>query len=683
MAYYKKMQPELMIIDFNSACIASVVNPDATTVKCQGNFVTVGDYIALIFNSIDSRMHDYCAYVTDYNFRDFKLSFQVAYTTGSADTIHYDDKTSKPVMVIKYIDDTEKYITMGFNTSKTTVTGESVGSFTTEIPLANGWVKWRSEVIHWVSGGLSGTGVRGTDYVIDYVNGTIAPVVGGSIPYAATITADYEYNDQTTYTFDFNALVQGEHPDSEVIVSNQKIKKILIPIMPTGFTLADYSCTGTYTPWCITFSNWTTENDYLNEVPPNKPLLPYDVAEGYDDEYVFNPKRLIESSYILGYRQAMNLYIGASHYYNRSGTLGLDGSDYSNLYLDTTDGLNLAFSEWLKYFCKTMKTLGYTDIVISVAMENLQMPEAWKQLLFDGTPGLTGWTPPTAFYSPCNADVKTYIIKVVNECMNIVTAESLNKLLQYGEPWWWTQSFAPGDVGTPNPDAPPAFYDDETKAAYLAEFGVAMPVWDNSNIEVTPEVETICEWLKDQLGAYSDFMELLAVVNSAKFGVLFFPPSVLDSDATPEIMQIANTPFTHWQYPDLEFFQTEDYDWLITQDPQHPESYEFAKDYLGFPYNKTHYFSGFAWSEYAPPISKQWELIEASAQYAVNKGFEYVFIWAGTQIRRDNWLPDSTFNAIKHLRFNSTIRDLSFFSQKRNLVFNSKIRNLNFMSGGD
>lgn len=655
MAYYKKMQPELMQIDFNAACIASIVNPDSSTVKCQGNFVTIGDYIALIFYATDSRMHSYCAYSTDNDYTGFKVSFSVGYTTGSSDIIHYNNKTYKPVMVIKYIDNSEKYITMAFCTSKTAVVGESVGSFTTTLNLDYDWIEWDSETIHWEANVWhpeippwgewvleSGTGVRDVDYAIDYVAGTIAPIVGTSIPYGATITADYNYNDQSTYEFDFDNLVEGEHPNSSSSVAKTNIKQISIPIIPSGFTLGDYSCTGDYKPWCITYSSWTLTNANLNEVPANKNCLPYQVAEGYDDEYTFNPKRLIEASYILGYRQAMNLYIGASHFYNRSGSLGADGSDYSNLYLDDTYGINLAFSEWLKYFCKAMYTLGYSDMIVSVAMENLQMPEDWKQLLFDGSPGLTGWTPPTAFYSPCNSDVRTWITKVVDDCMDIVTAESLNKFLQYGEPWWWLQSFMPGDVGTPYPDAPPAFYDDATKAAYLAEFSEAMPVWDTSDIEITEAVTTICTWLKNKLGNYSDFMKGLAVSNSAKFGILFFPPSVLDTDATPPIMQIANTPFSYWMSEDLDYFQVEDYDWLIENDPQHAQVFEFAKNYLEFQYNKTHYFAGFAWSEYTPPIATQWERIETAAKYAINKGFRYVFIWAGTQIRRDNWVPDES-----------------------------------------
>jgi len=649
MANYKKMMAELMQVDFNSAAIASVINSDDSTIAVQGHFTTIGDYIALLFKTSDSKMHDYYKYSENTNFANFILSFQVSYYVGSSDICHYDDITKKLPMVIKYNDSSEKYITMGFNTSKTAVTDEAIGTFTGLLNFANNWIEWDSEVVNWEAdvwyegtGWVheTGTGTRETDYVIDYVNGYIQPVVGTSIPYGADITVDYNYNNQTTYSFNFDNLKQGEHPNYEVAIPLTNIKSINIPIVPATYTPSDFSCTGDYKEFQIIFNNWTVTNGDLNTIPDNLKCLPLKIAEGYDDEYYINPVRLAKSSYILGYRNQINLYIGASHFYNKFGANGLDGSNYQNIYLDYTYGCNLAFKEWLKYFCKTMYSLGYTSIIISVSIENLQMPESWKQRLHDGVAAATGWTPPTNFYSPCNVDVQAYITKVVNDCITIVNAENIEPILQLGELWYWWQSFIPGDINTPYVGQPPAFYDQSTKDAYYTEFSETMPIWSTSFLEMTQDVIDVCNWLKGKLGDYSDFMKNLASTNSVKFAILFFPPSVINPESTPPIFQIVNTPFDRWTPSNLDILQIEDYDDLIANDEFHEEIWNFPKNYLGFQDRKVQYFAGFAWEEYEPNIEDQWDLIFNAALTALNKCFE-CYIWAGTQIRRDSFVPDT------------------------------------------
>ncbi|MGL5915126.1 MAG: non-contractile tail sheath protein, partial [Culicoidibacterales bacterium] len=89
--------------------------------------------------------------------------------------------------------------------------------------------------------------------------------------------------------------------------------------------------------------------------------------------------------------------------------------------------------------------------------------------------------------------------------------------------------------------------------------------------------------------------------------------------------------------------QIEDYDWIVHDHPEHLECYMFAWDQLGYPFHKQHYFTGFAWEEFGIPIETQWERIEKAGAGAISRGFRETFVWAGSQIRRDSWVPKENY----------------------------------------
>lgn len=655
-----KFQPEFMEIEFNYSAMASVVSLSSTALEVTGNFRAYSDYIGMTFNSKDYRMHEGARYPESKNYAGVTLSFSPVFN-GSV--TKFDDLSILPAMVINYTDGSQKVSTLGFLSDSGTNT-DNISSFTGSINLNKKWIAWDSETVNWerevvvgyenvfdsegnflytreVTEIQSGIGSRENDYVIDYVFGIISPVAGSGIPYGADLSVTYEYGLHQSYTINFSNLKQGTHPNNAVILSSLDIENIVFPITPTFYVEGKNELTGRSDEITVTFNNWAVSGGSIGDFPSAKAAHPFRTAEGYDDEYYRNPYRIIQSMHHLGYRKVINLYVGASHYYDKKGDAGASSIDHTNQSLITTAGACPAAKKWFRYLLKAMKAFAFEDIIVSMSMENLQMPEAWKQRLYNGEAGQTGWEPPTSFFSPTNTEVRVYWEKVVKDYLDISRDEGFNPILQLGEPWWWWQEFQPGDISNPYPGRPPCFYDGATKNLYQSEKGKSLPVFTSSTIELTTENLEAVEWLRNMLGDFSNFAKAIAKsYTGGKYTVLFFPPSVLDEERVPEAMRIVNYPASYWQLGNLDFIQIEDYDWVINDNENHPDIFDFARNpSLKYQSHLTHYFAGFAWDQFLLPLNDQWEQIEKAAVKGLSVGMLEVFVWAGTQIRRDSWNP--------------------------------------------
>ena len=389
---------------------------------------------------------------------------------------------------------------------------------------------------------------------------------------------------------------------------------------------------------------------------------PYRLCEGYDDFYNLNPYRVCKEMRKLGYTEWLDLYIGASHFYEKSGVPGdtITSLDFNHertekMVLDKTVPLNRAFSAWLNCYSRELKNNGTPNLVVSVSMENLQCPPSWRQKQCFGTPenpegyALTGWIPSTFFYSPCHSEVAPYMQMVSQACLDIVVANEMKPILQMGEAWWWwNENYKPTDESGNPIDVdhwqPPCFYDDATRQAYQQEFHVTIPEYTTSwDSEFSWE---FMNWLNTKLCDYSS--SLRDVVKSDRYDngdytALFFPPSVLDEDRVPPMMQKCNFLKKAYSPSELDYLQIEDYDW-VTGLPQSPETkerdrshhhiaYEIGQE-LGFKEDRLHYFGGFV--QYERDAVEFWRLIKKAMEDAIAKGFKEVFVWAGSQVRRDN-----------------------------------------------
>lgn len=473
--------------------------------------------------------------------------------------------------------------------------------------------------------------------------------------YSTIHTSNNHYRLNCNSSFIPDGIIKNGESIEPVPIPWDDVEYIMFPLFPTNYQDGNYTITAnkdyTFRMYNITVTGYNSLGTEKEPFTDNN----YRLCEGYDDSYYLSPRRLAHEMYKLGYTTWNDLYIGASHFYEKTGTIGANARpltkvNYTVMTADKTAGINRAFSKWLEDYIKWFKYYDTENIIISVSCECLQMPEAWRQVLPDGNYAKTGWTPATYFYAPTNQEARNFVELVSRQCLNIEVAQGVKPILQWGEPWWWWQELYPESISIDpdhqetNPEKypgqPPAFYDDTTKAKYLEETGEELPVYATSSDEYDREV---INWLKDQLVNYSNFMRnIVKSYTDGLYTALYFPPSIVDVGRVPPMMREVNFPAEAWNDGQLDFIQIEDYDWVITDNKAHNQIYDFAKSKFGISYKDTHYFGGYV--QYPKNAQREWALIISAMEEAVKQGIGEVYVWAGTQVRRDNiQLHDPTF----------------------------------------
>lgn len=503
----------------------------------------------------------------------------------------------------------------------------------------------------------------------------------GSIYYP--ITANFlNYDGNTPHLkIDFNNIVikeGGSYIDrrgnvvqvtSPLRLDTSSIKFIMFVLVPEYYASPEYNQQGIAyyeiirnTDYYCSFTNITVTNGKISNERLTLEPHNYRLCEGYDDFYNMNPYRICKEMRKLGYAEWLDLYIGASHYYEKSGEIGdlipvttnpdeFGHTRTEKMVLDTSIPLNKAFEAWLDCYSRELLANDCPNLVISVSMENLQCPTSWRQRDSRGNYAMTGWVPSTFFYSPCNEDILPYMQSVSEACLDIVVDNGLPPILQLGEAWWWWNEY----VDPTNKS--PCFYDAATKAKYQHEFGKAMEEY------LTP-YETfdtdMVDWLNQQIVDYSWGIREVVKSNkytNGKYMALFFPPSVLDTDRVPAMMQRANFLTGIYSREQLDVLQIEDYDWVTGNptDPEHierdrshhHEAYEIGEQ-LGFTKDRQHYFGGFV--QYPENAIEFWRLIKKAMDDAIDLNFAEVFVWAGSQVRRDNKIIGyESYELVQHL----------------------------------
>lgn len=424
---------------------------------------------------------------------------------------------------------------------------------------------------------------------------------------------------------DFDELYAGWSP---VDVSWNKVPVTDIKDIKWGFTPDKMNMSNSQ-KFHISFEDWTVrpkkagESDkiVLREVPDAKSAHDIMMCDDYDDSYHLTPERIVEEYYGLGYRGFVDFYIGASHYYDKS----MQGAGYI---MDTSYPFNAAYEAWYRDYAQRLSIKGYT-LIHSLAMELLEPPWDWYQRDWEGNPGVSGWVPPPHFVSFTNPDVKKFYFMNAKKHAQISVDYGMEPYVQLGEPWWWVQ---------PETNAP-CFYDQATKDAYSREHdGADMPIIQKERAPIGGNSE-LCKWLGEKIGQFTLEMRdaVKSAYSNAKFGVLFFPPTVLDPDRVSEISKLANCPLEQWKYPNLDYFMIEDYDYLIHHEMnKNLNTLYFTQEELDYPLDKIHYFSGFV---LANKDNHVWGAINNAINNARTINIGNIYIWAGTQVRRDGWYP--------------------------------------------
>ena len=407
------------------------------------------------------------------------------------------------------------------------------------------------------------------------------------------------------------------------------IENIMLVLVPTNYSEASTWTIMSNVDYTLEVSNIEVTNGDIKHEHISLEPHQYRLCEGYDDIYHLNPRRLAKEMRKLGYVDWVDLYIGASHYYEKSGTVDdvitsthFDHNRTEKMVLDDTVPLNKSFSAWLDCYARELADNDVSNLIISVSMENLQCPTSWRQKTSSGAYAETDWTPSTFFYSPTNTDVIDYMQSVSSACLDILEDNNLPPILQLGEAWWWWNESSV-------PNQPPCFYDDATKSKYYSEFGENIPLYASSS--ETHNV-TVTAWLNKQLVTYSDKLRSVAKSYNGQYMALFFPPSVLDSDRVPPMMKEANYIVDAYNPSKLDILELEDYDWVTSKSNHHKQVYSIGES-LGFPVANQHYYGGFVLDE--DDAVEYWSLIKEAMDTAIKQDFGEVFVWAGSQIRRD------------------------------------------------
>ncbi len=379
------------------------------------------------------------------------------------------------------------------------------------------------------------------------------------------------------------------------------VDRMFVSLVPEGFTGADAALAGPAEGWvelseiaCAGSGSVLAIGDV---VVPEHGLS---IANGYDDCYHLTPARVLRNALQLGYRGDILHYVGMSHYFRLEPS---GGGYYASL---AGGALNAPCAAWHADFAARARALGY-GVIWSLSYELLDQHcwGDWKQRAFDGSPGLTGWEPPSALLSPAHSGAMGYLREVALALVGVAEGAGLDVTFQIGEPWWWT-----------TPEGRLCIYDDAARAA------LGDPGEDPDDMVL----DAAGALLVDSTFALRDAVKEAAP--AAQVMLLAYLPTVAGNVR-------ANLP-VGWAAPAFDVLQLEDYDWAARGNAAATaRGVALAEARLGYPAGKQHYLSGFVLEA---ADADQWRHIDAAAEVARGRRAARTFIWALPQVIRDGFV---------------------------------------------
>jgi hypothetical protein len=350
------------------------------------------------------------------------------------------------------------------------------------------------------------------------------------------------------------------------------------------------------------------------------------MTTGYDDAYNITPWKHVQQIYDLGYRGDVVCYMGASHYYKATSSL-VSSVYYNRLDTTATSPLNTPTVNWVQSFCAELHSRGL-GLIWSTSLEILysQIPTDWAQKDVDDALAQSGYTPPTSFLNFTDADVRTYLVNVIKQGLGLMQTAGLSLKVQLGEWWYWDGSYT---------NNKPCIYAYSTKVLYNTETGLFAPTTITNIYQqpLTSDETAYCTWLGQKLGAATAAVRdaVKATYLSTQFCLLFFSPQIFNSSSV--ILPLINFPVSDWSYPNWDFMQIEDYDWIIAgQMDKLPQTVHAATVTLGYPINLVHYFIGFVRTA---SDSGTWPRMSEALSMAIDAGITNNYVWAYPQVIRD------------------------------------------------
>lgn len=390
------------------------------------------------------------------------------------------------------------------------------------------------------------------------------------------------------------------------------IDRMFVSLVPPGYAAGDA------TPLGAGAEAWVELTDIACEGPGavlaiGDVVVPehgLSIATGYDDAYNQTPARLLRTMLQLGYRGDILHYVGMSHYL-RLEPLG------GGFYVSLAGGvLNRACTAWHADFAARAKALGY-GVIWSLSYELLDQHVwgDWKQRAADGSPALTGWSPPSTLLSPAHAGAMAYLRAVALAFVAIAQGAGLAVQFQIGEPWWWVMA-----------DGRLCIHD----AAAQAALGNPAPQNVRSAVD-TKVLDAAGALLATSTLALRDAVK--AAAPGARVLLLAYLPTVLDP-AMPELRR-ANLPIG-WAAPAFDVLQLEDYDWAAAGNAAASDkAVAAATARLGYPAAQQHYLAGFVLRS---ADKAQWQAIAEAAARGRGRGVAATYVWALPQVARDGFI---------------------------------------------
>ncbi len=348
------------------------------------------------------------------------------------------------------------------------------------------------------------------------------------------------------------------------------------------------------------------------------------MATGYDDSFNQTPARLLRAIRALGYRGAINHYVGMSHYFRlETNGAGLYVSLSAPQPGEEFAAINQPCAVWHRDFVTRAEAMDFTVIFsLSYELFDAHCWNNWKQRAENGDPALTGWVPPSTLLSPARAPAMRYLQAVARAFTAIARDAGAAIKFQVGEPWWWVMP----------EDGRICLYDAAAKAAF-GDALVSIP-------DISGPKTAVQKAMLDQAGEMlaQSTADLVAAVKNEALGapvetlLLAYLPTILDA-AAPEAKR-ANLP-VGWASPAFDILQLEDYDWVIADNQSETErGIDLATQRLGYPMARQHYFSGFVLTA---DDSFIWPNMVDAVAAARARGTPEIFIWALPQVARDGF----------------------------------------------
>ncbi len=440
---------------------------------------------------------------------------------------------------------------------------------------------------------------------LDAVNGPVLTIEGRDADGAARSWFVRLWNyaegepDDAVVSIDFAAVDGGFLlPGEADPVFAGDVDRMFVSLVPTGFTGTDAALAGPAEGW-VALSEIVCEGPgavlAIGDVVV--PEHGFGIANGYDDCYHLTPARVLRNALQLGYRGDILHYVGMSHYPR----LEASGDGY---FASLAGGvLNAPCRAWHADFAARAKALGF-GVIWSVSYELLDQHcwGDWKQRAADGSPALTGWSPPSTLLSPAHDGAMGYLRAVATAFVGIAAEAGLAVKFQVGEPWWWTAA-----------DGGLCLHDAAAVAALGATAG-------------DDRLDAAGALLAESALALRDAVK--AVAADAVAMLLLYLPTVAGQVR-------ANMPLG-WSAPAFDVLQIEDYDWAASGNAAASTAgAALAEARLGYPAEAQHYLSGFVLDA---EDRDQWRAIDAAAERGRARGVAAVFLWALPQVVRDGFV---------------------------------------------